>query len=134
MGIPAKLKAASEQSASAGVLDSADAYWKSVNDGWDDLLNIIAHHIDLNSPAHDIPGDGTSPLTMRTVLEELIHLKKTQDPKIVRYFAAAWCLASDAYAWSVPFWGSFCDLCSEEWVLQGDEEPDVPDIASLTGR
>jgi hypothetical protein len=29
-------------------------------------------------------------------------------------------MASDSYAWSVPSWGQFCDLCSENWVF--DEE------------
>lgn len=56
------------------------------------------------------------------------------DPKIVRYFNGAWCLASDAYAWSVPFWGAFCDLCSEEWVLHGDTPDEAPDVANLTGQ
>jgi len=131
-----KLNAARRMNTKYGeaVLDSPDAYWKLVNDGWDDLLNIIAHHLDLEYPAYESPGDPTSLMTGRNVLQEILHLHKTRDPKIARYFNAAWCLASDAYAWSVPFWGAFCDLCSEEWVLHGDAPDEAPDVANLTGQ
>jgi hypothetical protein len=103
-------------------------YWALVDDCWQQLLEIVGHHIQLDAPAHEKPGEGDSPMTGRNVLQELGHLKKTRDPKIVRYFNAAWCMASEAYCWSVDRWGDFCDLCSEEWVLH-DKPAQDPTVA-----
>lgn len=105
-----------DRSANPGPTTKAE-WWSNVDSAWDDLLEIIAHHLSLSSPAHETPGDGATPKTGRTILQELSHLKETRDSKLARYFSAVWCLASDAYAWSVPGWGEFCDLCSEEYVL-----------------
>jgi len=103
--------------------ETPEDYWSNVDEAWDSLLSIIAHHMDLNSPAYDPPGNLEGKMTGRTLLEELVHLKRTRDrERLPRYFHAAWGWASDAYAWSVPHWGTLCDLCSEEWCLYTEEE------------
>ena len=98
-----------------------ESWWRLCEKNWDGLLEIIAHHIDITSPAYDPPGQGDALLTGRSVIDELIHLKRQRTvrsgAKLARYFNGAWCLASEAYAYSVPGWGALCDLCSEEWAL-----------------
>lgn len=105
-------------------IDSVSDWWQVVDDNWDDLLEIIAHHMDLGHPAYEIPGNDKSKMTGRSILREVHHLKSTRDQRLCRYFAAAWSLASDAYAWSVPSWGALCDLCSEEWVFDPEQNPE----------
>jgi len=105
-------------------------WWQVVDDNWDCLLEIVLHHMKFAAPAYEKPGDDKSPKTGRTILEELDFLRKIRNPKLVRYFSASWCMASDAYAWSVPGWGAFCDLCSEEWIFNEDDlqgEPKLED-------
>lgn len=106
--------------------ETSEEWWALVDYWWDELLGIIAHHIQITSPAYDPPGQSLEQggvLTGRTVLEELGHLRSTRDRKrLPRYFHASWALASEAYAWSVPGWSVLCDLCSEEWCLFTDEE------------
>lgn len=101
---------------------SKDEWWQAVDDNWQSLLEIIFHHMDHTHPAYDTPGQEDTPETGRNIAEELEHLREARDSKLARYLQASWCLASDAYAWSVDGWGQFCDLCSEEHVLYEEEE------------
>jgi hypothetical protein len=110
-------------------IDSLKAYWNAVDLQWDNLLDILSDQLDMDSLAFEKPGNPESPMTGRGVLAELIHLKKTRDQRICRYFNAAWGLASEAYCYSKPAWGLLCDLCSEEWVFnevetQTGEQPE----------
>lgn len=99
----------------------AEQYWQVVDAHWGNLLSIIAHHLDMCHPAYEVPGNEKEPPTGRMIGAELEHLRKTRNPLLGEYFAVVWCLASEAYAWSVPSWAAFCDLCSERWVLEPDE-------------
>lgn len=103
-------------------IDTKDDWWSAVDGAWGDLMEIVAHHLDIFHPAYEVPGDATSPPTGRDVGDELVHLKKTRDRRLARYFAASWGMASEAYCWSVPNWGTLCDLLSEESVAFGDED------------
>jgi hypothetical protein len=98
---------------------NVDDWWKVCDDEWDNLMEIIAHTMDIFSPAYDIPGNNKSTPTGKDINAELKHLKKTKDhDRLCRYFNAAWNLASEAYAAErVPGWLAMCDLCSEEWVF-----------------
>lgn len=102
-------------------IETPQNWWKVVELQWDNLLSIIADQMNLSHLAYKTPGDADSPTTGRSILQEITRLRKIHDPKLARYFHAAWGLASDAYAWSVPGWGSLCDLCSEEWALYESE-------------
>lgn len=95
-----------------------EKYWQAVEDNWEYLMSIVFHHLDDSGPAYQEPGDSKSLKTGRNIREELEFLKETKNPKLADYFNDAWCLASDNYAWSVPKWGLFCDLCSETWVFE----------------
>lgn len=102
-------------------INNKEDWWDGLDLRWEYILEIIAHHIDLSHEAYEIPGDDTSASTGRRVIEELEYLRKNRDSKLHRYLNASWCMASDAYAYSVPYWGDFCDLCSEDWVFEEDE-------------
>ena len=89
-----------------------------LNTHWMEVCDIIAHTIDLKDIAFMIPGDSKSPMTGRTIGDELEYLRKTKDGEtLCRYLNAAWALSSETYAHSVPGWNEFCSLCSEEWAL-----------------
>lgn len=105
------------------MINTPNDWWNAVDGHWDNLQEIIAHNIDMCHPAYDVPGSDKSPATGRTISAELEHLKQTRDhQRLARYFHAAWGLASESYAWSVPSWGTLCDLCSEEQVFYQEEE------------
>jgi hypothetical protein len=101
-------------------IDNINDWWRVVDENWDNLLQIIADQMDLYHPAYEVPGREISPMTGRSILEEVHHLKEKRDQRLCRYFSAAWALASENYAWKVPSWGALCDLCSEEWVFDGE--------------
>lgn len=113
-------------------INNAADWWKAVDDEWDHLTAIIFHRIDPHHPAHETPGDPETPKTGRTILAEVEHLRVTRDVRLARYFHAAWGMASEAYAWSVPGWGTLCDLCSEDWAIHpealGYDPCDVPPV------
>ncbi len=102
-------------------ITSPAEWWGAVEEHWPHLLEIIYHHMDPNHPAYEVPGQSDSQMTGRNIAVELELLKQQRDERLARYLAAAWCLASDAYAWSVPSWGVLCDLLSEEWALHPEE-------------
>lgn len=105
------------------IINNREDWWNGLEDHWENIKAIVFHHLDPMLPAYEIPGDKESPLTGRILLSELEYLKEKKDPKIHRYLNVSWCMASDAYAYSVPSWSHFCDLCSEDWVFC-EESPD----------
>ena len=106
-------------------ITNQQSYWQAVDENWKNLLNICFHfnHLNPACAAYETPGDSNSPSTGRNLIAELEFLKQTKNPKLASYFNTVWCAASDNYAWSVPAWGIFCDLCSETWVFENFEEP-----------
>ena len=98
-------------------IENKEDWWRYLYDHWENIKSIIFDHLEPNHSAYETPGDKNSPLTGRLLFSELEFLKENRDPKICRYLNVSWCMASDNYAWSVPSWGVFCDLCSESWVF-----------------
>jgi hypothetical protein len=104
------------------VINSKEDWWNALDKSWDQLMWMADDLLELSDPAHDTPGDSSSALTGRTVFQEMVHLKNTQDYKIVRYLNAIWGQASDEYARAnKPGWGTLCNLCSEDGVLYDEE-------------
>lgn len=68
-----------------------------------------------------MPCDASSKETGRDIAGELEWLRNHKDRRLYNYLNKSWILASEAYAWSVPNWGVFCDLCSENWVFLEEE-------------
>jgi hypothetical protein len=106
------------------VINTVGDWWGAVDRAWGDLTDIVAHHMDMYHEAYEVPGDAKSPPTGRNIKDEIIYLKETRDRKLARYFAASWFLATENYCWSVPNWGTLCDLLSEEWVF-GDSSGEL---------
>ena len=100
-----------------------DDWWQAVEEQWAFLTVILGTWLDFKSPAYDVPGNPTSQMTGRNIVEELEYLKRTKDNRrLARYFFAAWDLASESYARSrPPAWSTLCDLLSEEWVFNEEE-------------
>ena len=99
-------------------------WWDQLKNNLGDILVVIKDQMDLNHPAYQTPGNENSPMTGRTILEEINFLIKRKDRKIVRYLHATWMLATESYARnprSIAGWSAICDLCSEEWALYPDE-------------
>jgi hypothetical protein len=103
-------------------LNSPEDWWNAVDANWSNLLEIVYHHMDMDHAAYEVPGDAKSAPTGRTIDEELTFLKKNRDQRLARYLSASWFMASEAYCWSVPGWGTMCDLLSEEQVCFDEEE------------
>ena len=99
-------------------IKNTNDWWRTVDENWDNLKDIVFHHLDPILPTYDEPGAAETPRTGRTIEGELEWLKAHRDVKLHRYLNTSWCMASDSYAYSVPGWGDFCDLCSESWVFE----------------
>jgi len=104
------------------LINDRNDWWVVVDKYWDGLVEIIARFMDLDHAAYETPGDATSKPTGRTIAGEIDYLKERYAVKLARYFHAAWALAPDSYAHTVPAWGALCDLCSEEYVLYEDDD------------
>lgn len=91
----------------------AKQWWDLVDVRWESLMDIVFHHMSCSAQAYEVPGNAASKPTGRTIWEELEYLREKRDMRLSDYFHAAWGMASDAYAWSVPHWGALCNLCSE---------------------
>ena len=102
------------------MIKTKEDWWHLLDANWENIKRIVFHHLDPNAPAYEEPGNKDSKLTGRLLFLELEALRVNRDPQMHRYLNVSWCMASDAYAYSVPSWGEFCDLCSENWVF--DEE------------
>jgi hypothetical protein len=128
-----------------GYPTNAKEWWQFVDDRWPFLLDIVFHHMDSRALAYEIPGNDKSKPTGRNIAAELEYLKLKRDRRLSNYLSASWAMASDAYAWSVPFWGVLCDLCSEsphclyedcdgppdEVIEDCKTEPKIPSSSSL---
>ena len=108
----------------ATIINNKEEWWKLLDEHWDNIRDIIFHHLDPNAPSYTIPGDNKSALTGLLLFKELEVLRDARDPKLNRYLNVSWCMASDTYAYSVPSWSQFCNLCSENWVFE--EEDFIP--------
>jgi hypothetical protein len=76
-----------------------DEWWKSLNDNWQDISNIISRFA----------------VKTRMQAEEF---KTNKDVHLVGILNTAWFNAPDSpRIHGIPGWGVLCDLCSQEHVL-----------------
>lgn len=107
------------------MIKNKEDWWTLLNEHWIYIRDIVFNSISPFAPAYELPGNAKTKPTGRTIDGELEYLRETKDPKMHNYLNKAWCMSSDAYAWSVPSWGAFCDLCSENWVFDEDHHDNV---------
>lgn len=96
-------------------------YWEIINKYWDDIFHII----NLYLPTFQNRWVDGTPLD-KSLGNYIIELKNSQNPRIVRAFNAAWwnCPDENSGEWAHKSWYVLCDLCSEEWCLHEEKEPD----------
>lgn len=95
-----------------------EEWWKSVNDNWPNLLNILQQFIGTDD-YEDVNGK----LTDKPRSIEIATMISNKDPKLAKYFHAAWWNAPDNPSIRyIPSWHILCDLCSEEHVLYDEHE------------
>ena len=95
-----------------------EEWWYNVDEAWNHLLAIMECYLDLDSHK----GDGLHPQDL-TLRDHIKNLKHKKDPELVRWFSRAWLNAPDSPdIHYIPHWGTLCDLCSEEWVLDPEED------------
>lgn len=105
-------------------ITTPDEWWQAVNDNWNDLIKIIYCYLRTEEPAHEDVRNLTTKEIGITIMADILKAKTERDwHRLWRYFHWAWEAAPDTITiHSIPSWSVFCDLCSETWVFQPDEE------------
>jgi hypothetical protein len=97
-----------------------EEWWQMLDENWPDLLDILYRWIGMDDREN---VDGKITNEARAV--EIERMRKEHNPAIVRYLSAAWCNAPDVMGLhSIPGWNMLCDLCSEEYLLHDEREPE----------
>ena len=97
--------------------ETKEEWWRMVDENWTDLFNIMWRFLPMDS-YEDLEGN----LTDKSLSEEIIKLKESQNSKLASYFQATWSAAPDNPSiFEIPKWLLLCDLCSENYVLYEDE-------------
>jgi hypothetical protein len=106
-------------------IKTANDWWTLVDRNWDKIVDIfdragapLGEHwwsdgIGLDATYHD-----------QVFLAMLTRLRDDRDNAgLARWFNLCWLAAPDdrsIHSW--PFWSDFCDLCSETWVFDPENE------------
>jgi hypothetical protein len=88
-------------------INTPEDWWRLFNNCKEDILSILYDNLDTY---------GTFEGSTNGAKIETAILEKDHD-NLLRFMNAAWFNAPEEYCWSVPNWGNFCDLMSEEWVF-----------------
>jgi hypothetical protein len=96
------------------------SYWNLVNQYWDDGISDI---INLYLPTFFNKWIDGTPLD-KPLIEYIIELKETKNPRIARVFNAAYyyCPSERMGEAFHKNWNIFYMLCSEEWCLIEEKE------------
>lgn len=132
------------------IIDTKEAWWKAVEENWDDLLGIVSRYhpgasreeqIKANTP-DDVDLHITAPgaenacrqirkeiekETTGSPVEMLVEARKKRDwRKLYSLFNGAWFGVPESDgAHSIPGFNVLCDLCSECWVFRDEEEEEI---------
>ena len=102
---------------------TAEEWWQSVNDHWENLLDILSRFLPMNGMEIIDEESCKVKLTDRPMYRHILKLKEERNSHLARYFNAAWGAAPDNPSiHQIPSWDALCDLCSEEWVLAESED------------
>lgn len=97
-------------------------WWENVDTYWSQLQSILWQFLPM-AGMEIITGCGeVKPSTIR-MAQEVDRLKRERDRLLGYYFEAAWESAPNKpEIHFIPGWGVLCDLCSEQWVFEPEEE------------
>ena len=106
------------------IRENKEEWWELVDENWGQLIGIMWAYLPLHTPQKIYEGEERFSLysndTMREVVEKA---KNDRDPILARYLSACWEAAPDDRSiHSIPGWDVLCNLLSEEYVLDEEEE------------
>ena len=114
-------------------IKTQDDWWILVNSHWQNILDIFANvgaPLGRDEKDHWWP-DEPFQLSVRheqPLIKILMEAKETENHKILYfYFQKVWEAAPDErfiHGW--PSWAILCDLCSEYWVFEENENTENP--------
>jgi hypothetical protein len=89
-------------------------WWKLVDEFWPQLLGLMNRWLGMTDN-EDIDGN----ITECQRSEEIAKMKQERNPRLASYFQGTWMNAPDiAGLDEIPGWALLCDLCSESYVLE----------------
>lgn len=106
------------------IINDANDWWQLVDLNWSKIVDIFER---CGAPLGDhwwSEGIGQEATHHDEVLlSMLVRLRDERSgPELARWFNLCWLAAPDQphiHTW--PFWGQFCDLCSETWVFDPEQ-------------
>jgi hypothetical protein len=94
-----------------------DEWWKILNRNWDKVYAIMCRYMDMT---RRLKSNGNI-----RIMDHVKKLRETLDPEIATWLERAWEAAPDRPEIHLnPGWSTFCDLCSERYVLFEDQPKD----------
>lgn len=106
-------------------------WWTLVDSHWQNILDIFSNvgaPLERNEEGHWWADEVFEPATRheKTLISTLEDAKEEADHKTLHdLLQKAWLAAPDErYIHSWPSWGILCDLCSEAWVFEPEDEGD----------
>ena len=100
-------------------IKNREDWWHHYNKNLDDLIDIVVKYADEN----DI-GDNDAVQQMKEWGES-----KTYSETLFSYLNNAWFFAPEDGCRKIPGWFVLCDLCSESWVFEEEEE----NVSNISG-
>ena len=96
-----------------------EEWWASLEEHWEDLLSIMKRFLRSNPNSENVELDHLARF------DTILMAKANKDDHIlVNYLNQAWQNAPDEpWIHELPAWGVLCDLCSEAYVLEDENEP-----------
>lgn len=107
------------------IIKTPEDWWNGVLNNWSDIVTIFEN---CGAPLGDhwwSEGIGQEPTFHDQVfLAMLTDLRDKRDHQgLHRWLNLCWLAAPDkSYIHHWPSWGLFCDLCSENWVFEPEQE------------
>ena len=99
-----------------------EEYWEIIDEHWDALLGVIGSYLPLNSMEIINEENCEVVPSEKEMWRHILKLKEDRDPHIARYFFAVWDAAPDQPYIHQGAWDILCNLCSEEYVLDENED------------
>lgn len=111
------------------IVDSA-SWWGILNYRYNDIVAILHRFLPMGDFAHAVPGDSATPVKVDSLGNPINGtrdfneaVQKKDAPRVLAYLNGAWWHAPDKqWIHTIPSWSALCDLCSENWVFDEEEE------------
>ena len=103
------------------LINTQQDWWNLLDNNWTHITGPLVDELNIQ-----LGSDATEDLTINgktigmTCIEDLEQARSNKDwSRILSYFNAFWIHAPDEpWIHTIPGWGALCDLCSEYWVFE----------------